>query len=300
LKNISFKNVRLINASYNGDLEKVRRLLENGANIEAKDSGGMTPLYIASINGHANIVKLLLEKGTNIEAKEEGGNTPLHLACKYGHANIVKMLLRAGTSIEAKSKSGETSLHLACEKGHEAIVKVLLAKGADPSVPNDKGKTPLQVAQQRYKHDCVQAIESFLQRQHEAKQQLKQQQAAATRKSRDPELYKQQHDMEQTQIEVELVSRPNHDNIREQLRLVVEKKRRDPVEVTDSYIDEIITGDTLGEGYFGVAYKGFDRVFGKAFALKKVFENAPASRIRGIQDSFQNEMNVRHVMCETL
>jgi ABC-type Fe3+-citrate transport system substrate-binding protein len=85
-------------------------------------------------------------------------------------------------------------------------------------------------------------------------------------------------------------------NIRKQLRLVMEKKRRDPVEVSSQYIHEIDTYEPLGKGFFGIVSKGYDSVLGVAFALKKVdmqvFENASPTRIEGILNSFQNEMNV--------
>jgi transcriptional regulator len=85
-------------------------------------------------------------------------------------------------------------------------------------------------------------------------------------------------------------------NIRKQLRLVMEKKRRDPVEVSCQYIHEIDTYEPLGKGFFGIVSKGYDSVLGVSFALKKVdmqvFENASPTRIEGILNSFQNEMNV--------
>lgn len=68
------------------------------------------------------------------------------------------------------------------------------------------------------------------------------------------------------------------DDTQEQLQLVIEKERRDPVEVTSQCVSEINTNEPLGKGFFGVVHEGLDRVLGKAFALKKVdmqvFENA--------------------------
>jgi ankyrin repeat protein len=48
----------LYNTSYNGDLEKAKRAIENGADVNAKHNGGMTPLHIASLNGHESTLHI--------------------------------------------------------------------------------------------------------------------------------------------------------------------------------------------------------------------------------------------------
>jgi ankyrin repeat protein len=81
----------LLNASRDGDLEKAKRAIEEGADVNAKDDYdyGHTPLHNASSNGHEAIVSLLLEKGADVNAKKNGGDTPLHWASKYGNDAIV-------------------------------------------------------------------------------------------------------------------------------------------------------------------------------------------------------------------
>ncbi len=66
----------------------VQLLLDKGANIEAKDTDGWTPLMSAAVNGHEAVVQLLLGKGANIEAKDEDGWTPLLLAAEKGHGLV--------------------------------------------------------------------------------------------------------------------------------------------------------------------------------------------------------------------
>jgi ankyrin repeat protein len=68
----------LSNASMIGDLEKVKRAIENGADVNVKRNGGWTPLRLASSHGHKAVVSLLLEKGANVDAKSDSGDTPLH------------------------------------------------------------------------------------------------------------------------------------------------------------------------------------------------------------------------------
>ena len=80
--------------------------------ISAKD----TDLHRAAKNGHAETVSLLLDNGADINAKNRDGQTALHVAAKYGHDAIVSLLLDNGADIEAKNIDGSTPLHRAAKK----------------------------------------------------------------------------------------------------------------------------------------------------------------------------------------
>jgi len=60
----------LIDAVYEGDLEKVKKLLDEGEDVNARDDYGRTPLHYASIYGIVDVVKFLVEKGADINAKK--------------------------------------------------------------------------------------------------------------------------------------------------------------------------------------------------------------------------------------
>lgn len=90
--NESSNESSLIWASSRGDLEAVKYLVENGADINAKNGGGETALIVAS---DLEVVKYLVEHGANVNAKNKNGNTPLILA-PYGGEEIRKILLEAG------------------------------------------------------------------------------------------------------------------------------------------------------------------------------------------------------------
>ena len=77
-------------------------------------------------------MKLLLEKGAEPDAKDVDGRTPLSWAAGGGHEAVVKLLLEKSAEPEAKDNRGQTPLLWAAEKGHEAVVKLLLEKGAAP------------------------------------------------------------------------------------------------------------------------------------------------------------------------
>ena len=78
------------------DVEAVKVLLKAGADVNARDKDGGTPLYAAVFWGHVELVKLLLEAGANVNAKGIGGDTPLHLAAIQGNVGAVKVLREAG------------------------------------------------------------------------------------------------------------------------------------------------------------------------------------------------------------
>ena len=84
----------LIAAATHGDVAAVQALLAQGAEVDAKDDGGMTPLMWASEEGHLDVVQVLITKGADVNAKEiEGGGTALKLA---KDADIKSLLVRAG------------------------------------------------------------------------------------------------------------------------------------------------------------------------------------------------------------
>ena len=70
----------------------MKLLLETGADLEAKDICGETPLIRAARNGHEAVVKLLLEEGAKLEARDICGETPLIWAARNKHKAIVELL----------------------------------------------------------------------------------------------------------------------------------------------------------------------------------------------------------------
>ena len=82
----------LHNASRDGDLDEVRRLLEAGADIEARDNEGETPLHDACWNGHLEIARLLLDRGADATAVDNDGETPFGLAIEYDHQEVAELL----------------------------------------------------------------------------------------------------------------------------------------------------------------------------------------------------------------
>ena len=91
-------------------------------------------------------VQLLLQNGADVHAKDKGGLVPLHNACSYGHFEVTELLLKAGASVNAMDLWQFTPLHEAASKNRVEVCSLLLAHGADPYLMNCHSKSALDVA----------------------------------------------------------------------------------------------------------------------------------------------------------
>ena len=139
----------LIGAAANGDLQKVKALLNQGANIEAVALDGWTPLTVASREGHKAVASFLISKGADVNHEESGGNPPLLWAALDGHRELVELLLANGVAVKPRGRRSGDPLLAAVVERHYDIAKILLLHGADPTRKNYEGLTPLGVAQER-------------------------------------------------------------------------------------------------------------------------------------------------------
>ena len=129
--------------------------------IDPDDDFGNDDLYLlhdAATNGQFHVSKILLQNGADVNAKNNYHRTPLHLAVFHGHSKIAKLLLQNGALVNAKCKAGETPLHFAAYKGHSEVVEILLEFGASRDLKDDIDRTPLSLAEYYKKGDCKKVI----------------------------------------------------------------------------------------------------------------------------------------------
>ena len=123
-------NSKIIDAAGDGDKELLALLIAAGADVNAADKDGYTPLNRALFwKGHTECVKLLLAApGIDVNKANEDGWTPLARAAYKGHTECVKLLLAApGIDVNKAEKDGSTPLYGAACNGHSACVRLLLA-----------------------------------------------------------------------------------------------------------------------------------------------------------------------------
>lgn len=138
----------------------VTKLLDQGANIEARTSQGYTPLQCAAISGNRTMFHLLLDRGAKIEIETAKGETILHLTppANQGCLEILKTALSEGISVNAISSQGWTPLHQTVYIGTGALelssdktgeyIQLLLNEGASINERTASGtnETPLHLA----------------------------------------------------------------------------------------------------------------------------------------------------------
>jgi len=105
-----------------------------------------TPLHLAAGYNNFECAEYLLENGADVNAQDKGGLIPLHNASSYGHLDIAALLIKHKTVVNATDKWGFTPLHEAAQKGRTQLCSLLLAHGADAYMKNQEGQTPIELA----------------------------------------------------------------------------------------------------------------------------------------------------------
>ncbi|KAL3473338.1 ankyrin repeat-containing domain protein [Aspergillus californicus] len=128
-----------------GNEAAVKRLLEEGADIESSDKiYGWTPLLWAVSGGHEKVVELLLARSASTTAKGTNDQVPLSIAAWHGYGAIVAILLSNGVDVNSADKDGRTALSWAMKNGHGDVVGLLLvAGGTSLELTDDYGRVPL-------------------------------------------------------------------------------------------------------------------------------------------------------------
>jgi len=115
----------IFNACQEGNINEVKRLVEQGTNINKQNDNGVTPLLIACQNGHETIAKYLVEHGADMDKEDINGVTPLFVACKNGYEAIVKYLVENGVDINKGDNFGVTPLNIANKYERKKIEKYI-------------------------------------------------------------------------------------------------------------------------------------------------------------------------------
>ena len=144
----------LLLATHNNQVEAAKVLIDAGADVNAKDSIEDSPYLYAGARGHNDILKLTLAHGADLTSTNRYGGTALIPAAERGHVDTVRLLIAAGVAVDHVNKLHWTALLEAIILGdggqrHIEIVRELIKAGADVNLADGEGVTPLQHARQR-------------------------------------------------------------------------------------------------------------------------------------------------------
>lgn len=138
--------IPLFKAICGGNAETVQLLLDCNSDLHIANIVGSTPLHKAARcnhgNSHSLVADILLRNGADVNAQEKDGNTPLHWLVKRGNVEIVQLCLNFKADVHVKNSEGEIPLFNALRSNVE-VVKLLLNHGSDVNSFNEKGATPL-------------------------------------------------------------------------------------------------------------------------------------------------------------
>lgn len=149
----------LIISVIEGDIEGVTRLVREGVNVDARDSGGCTAIIYAICMDNPDLLKILINAKGDVNIKANSGKTALMCAASSTNEEVVDMLLNANADINAKSKMEETALWFALEFSNENIIRKLIMSGADVNAVNREGITLIDwVATRAKKYNHLEEI----------------------------------------------------------------------------------------------------------------------------------------------
>lgn len=124
-------------------------LLEAGADPNVVDPGlDHTPLHYAVRTGEVTFLRKLIEAGADLNARAVHGRSPLHTAVQEHSPVMAAELIDAGAEVDVPDANRSTPLFRACMTGQPDIVELLLKAGASPDVENEFGRRPSDWARQ--------------------------------------------------------------------------------------------------------------------------------------------------------
>ena len=129
------------------DFDLVQRLVAKGAAINPQPDPGMTPLHWVVISGDVRAARFLIDHGANVNANQSVYGSVLHTAINSGRdEEAAKLLVQRGARLNRPFSFGNTELHLAAMKGYADLAQALVKHGADVHAVNEYGHTALYYA----------------------------------------------------------------------------------------------------------------------------------------------------------
>ena len=119
----------------------VKTLVEAGADVNAHNVCGETPLLYSLETGKKDIALYLIKNGSDVNLKYDNGSSPLGIAAANGYVDIAEKLLEKGAVLDEPGFENKTPLQLAFSCQQRKMVRFLIEKGADVNIPFEDGRT---------------------------------------------------------------------------------------------------------------------------------------------------------------
>jgi ankyrin repeat protein len=157
-KGIDIKMKRLFSAAKKGNINKVKKFLDKGKDVNITDINGYTLLHVAAMEGHVDIVKYLIANKIDIDKLDNNGCSAFVIACGQGFYEIIKILWESGCSLYINEIK---PLHLAAARGQNDIIELLINIGFDINKKDNGdgvGYTPIHWAVKENKLSTVELL----------------------------------------------------------------------------------------------------------------------------------------------
>ena len=129
------KNIKITNsddsihiACLYGDLPKIKRLLESGANVNSRDFSNRTPLMYAAEDGAIDTIDYLIRNGANINDIDVRGDSALIIALKNNNVKASKLLIEKGANLYIKNEDDKDALSIASDIDSKEIIEFIKNK----------------------------------------------------------------------------------------------------------------------------------------------------------------------------
>lgn len=144
-----------IQAFHDNNVAKVIELINNGADVNARDKYGRTPLMYAVDRGCIEICRVLIKAGADVNAWDASGitslmiaifacNIKLHKSTLANNIKLVELLVQNGADVNAKDEEGRTPLMYAVWMGNIELIQYLIQHGADVNAKDKNGNTLIE------------------------------------------------------------------------------------------------------------------------------------------------------------
>ena len=140
-------------AVFYGNIKAVKRLIQQGANVNEKNKGGSTPLHaIAPISSNVGekerlkIAQLLIDNNADVNAQNNKGWAPIHKTAGRRYLQITQLLINNNADVNVQNNKGDTPLHYTLSDANIKTLQLLVKNKANVNAQNKEGDTPLHFA----------------------------------------------------------------------------------------------------------------------------------------------------------